>query len=52
MARREEVLEVYQRPSDPRFPQVCLDEVSTQLLAHTRQPLPPGVGRAAREDYE
>lgn len=48
----EDVLEVYQRPYDPRFPQVCLDEVSTQLLAHTRQPLPPAPGRAAREDYE
>jgi transposase len=48
----EDVLEVYQRPYDPRFPQVCLDEISTQLLAHTRQPLPPVPGRAAREDYE
>lgn len=48
----EDVLEVYQRPYDPRFPQVCLDEVSTQLLAHTRPPLPPAPGRAAREDYE
>ena len=48
----EDVLEVYQRPYDPRFPQVCLDEVSTQLLADTRPPLPPAPGRAAREDYE
>ena len=28
----EDVLEVYTRPYDPRFPQVCLDEISKQLL--------------------
>lgn len=48
----EDVLEVYQRPYDPRFPQVCLDEVSTQLLADTRPPQPPAPGRVARQDYE
>lgn len=48
----EDVLEVYRRPYDPRFPQVCLDEVSTQLLADTRPPQPPAPGRVAREDYE
>lgn len=48
----EDVLEVYQRPYDPCFPQVCLDEISTQLLADTRPPQPPAPGRVAREDYE
>lgn len=48
----EDVLEVYQRPYDPRFPQVCLDELSTQLLADKRPPQPPAPGRVAREDYE
>ena len=48
----EDVLAVYQRPYDSRFPQVCLDEVSTQLLADTRRPQPPAPGRVAREDYE
>ncbi len=48
----EGMLAVYQRPYDPRFPQVCLDELSTQLLAHTRLPQPPAPGRPAREDYE
>jgi hypothetical protein len=48
----EDVLEVYTRPYDPRFPQVCLDEASTQLLAHSRPPLPAQPGQPARRDYE
>lgn len=32
--RMEDVLEVYTRPYDPVRPQVCMDEVSKQLLAH------------------
>lgn len=48
----EDVLEVYTRPYDPRFPQVCLDETSTQLLSHRRPPLPTQPGQPARQDYE
>jgi hypothetical protein len=35
-----DVLEVYTRPYDPRFPVVCLDEVSKQVLCELRPPLP------------
>ena len=48
----EDVLEVYQRPYDPRHPVVCLDELSMQLVADTRPPQPPAPGRAARQDHE
>jgi DDE superfamily endonuclease len=48
----EDVLEVYTRPYDPRFPQVCLDETSRQLLGEVNPPLPPAPGRPARQDYE
>jgi hypothetical protein len=48
----EDVLEVYTRPYDPRFPQVCLDETSTQLLTHSRSPLPLKSGQPERQDYE
>jgi hypothetical protein len=48
----EDVLEVYTRPYDERFPQVCLDEKSKQLLADVREPVPAGKGRPARQDYE
>lgn len=48
----EDVLEVYKRPHDPQRPVVCLDEVSKQLVGETRTPIPPGVGRPRRVDYE
>lgn len=48
----EDVLDVYTRPYDPRFPQVCLDETSRQLLGDLIAPLAPAPGRPAREDYE
>jgi transposase len=50
--RMEDVLEVYTRPYDPKRPQVCLDEVSKQLLADARPARQPGRGRAKRLDYE
>lgn len=50
--RMEDVLEVYTRPYDERFPQVCLDEKSKQLLADVREPVPARKGRPARQDYE
>jgi hypothetical protein len=52
VCQMEDVLDVYQRPYDPRFPQVCMDETSKQLLADTRPPAPPSPGQPAHEDYE
>jgi DDE superfamily endonuclease len=48
----EEVLDVYERPYDPRFPQLCLDETSKQLVGEVTAPLPVAPGQPAREDYE
>jgi transposase len=48
----EDVLEVYHRPYDPRFPQVCLDETSKPLLDHVRVPLRPKPGVPLRVDDE
>jgi hypothetical protein len=48
----EDVLEVYHRPEDPQRPVVCLDEISKQLLADSREPLPLAPGQPRREDYE
>ena len=48
----EDVLTVYHRPYDPRFPQVCMDETSKQLVGETRTPLPAAPGQPARIDYE
>jgi DDE superfamily endonuclease/Homeodomain-like domain len=48
----EDVLSVYTRPYDPKRPQVCMDEINTQLLSDTRDPLPMEPGKPLREDYE
>jgi hypothetical protein len=48
----EDVLEVYQRPHDPDYPLVCLDETSKQLITETRVPIPAKPEHPARHDYE
>src|SRR3712207_2724083 len=48
----EDILDVYTRPSDPRYPQVCMDEVRKQLLRDTRAPLPATPGNVQRVEYE
>ncbi len=48
----EDVLELYAEPYDPARPVVCFDEVPTQLIAETRQPLPAQPGQPERYDYE
>lgn len=50
--RMEGVLEVYQRPYDPRFPVVCMDETSKQLVSEVRSPIPRRAGHPERHDYE
>ena len=45
VANMEDVLEVYQRPHDPKRPVVCLDETSKQLIAETRAPIPATPGQ-------
>jgi len=50
VACMEDVLEVYHRPYDPRYPQVCMDETFKQLIGEVREPLPPMPGRVERYD--
>lgn len=52
MACMEDVLEVYQRPYNPAFPVVCMDEKPYQLLGDTRQPQPMKPGAVKHEDSE
>lgn len=47
----EDVLEVYTRLYDPRFPQVGMDEGAKQLLLDKRESLPVQPGRPERVDY-
>jgi DDE superfamily endonuclease len=48
----EDVLSVYTRPFDARFPVVCFDELPKTLHAHARDPLPASRAHPVREDYE
>jgi DDE superfamily endonuclease len=48
----EDVLMVYQRPHDPVYPVICMDETSKQLVGETRVSLPVAPGQPQREDYE
>ena len=50
--RMEDVLDLYAEPYDPKRPVVCFDELSKQLVAETRTPLPMLPGRPERFDYE
>jgi len=48
----EDTLSVYMRPYDEKRPQVCMDEISKQLVSEKRQPLPIQPGETACYDYE
>lgn len=48
----EDVLDLYAEAYDAARPVVCFDEVSKQLVADTRSPLPVQPGSVARIDYE
>lgn len=48
----ENVLAVYKRPYDPRYPTVCFDEKSKQLVGETVIPIPAKAGQPERHDYE
>ena len=59
VAKMEDVLSVYERPYDPDYPVVCIDEKNKELRGDTegRKPLPPRpsldkeAAHDAREDY-
>jgi hypothetical protein len=48
----EDVLDVYERPVDPKRPTVCVDELHKQLIGEKRVPIAPEAGRLERYDYE
>ena len=50
VAAMEDILELYKRPYDEKFPLVCMDEQPVQLLKETRVPLPARPGRPRRYD--
>jgi len=52
VACMEDVLEVYERPYDPKCPVVNMDEQPVQLTKEVRRPLETQPGRPRRYDHE
>jgi transposase len=51
--KMEDVLDVYERPYNERYPVVCLDEKPVPLIADARERLlPDGPGEVVKKDYE
>jgi len=48
----EDVLAVYRLAHDPRFPVVCMDESSKQLVGEVRAPIPAAPGHGQILDHE
>ena len=48
----EDVLDVYARPYDPKFPVVCMDESSMQLIGEVHEPIPAVPGQPVLMDDE
>ncbi len=52
VANMEDILDLYQRPYDPRFPLWCMDEKPYQILGEAREPLPMRKGNIAKYDSD
>jgi hypothetical protein len=52
VAAMEDVLDVYSRPYDPKFPVVCMDESSMQLIGEVHEPIPAAPGHPVLMDDE
>jgi len=48
----EQVLEVYCRPYDARYPVICMDEQPKQLIEEVRMPVAARPNEPAKEDFE
>lgn len=46
------LLNLYEEQYDPKFPVVCIDEKSKQLIEDIRKPIPMKPGSLSRVDYE
>lgn len=52
VAQMEDILDVYHRPHDPKYPVVCMDEQPVQMVKETRQSIPCEPGKPKRYDYQ
>jgi hypothetical protein len=47
----EDVLDLYTQPWDPKYPVICMDEMSKQLVSEVRPALPLQSGQPVKYDY-
>ena len=52
VAAMEDILDVYERPSDPKRPVVCMDEQPRQLIGEERVPIASKPGQVMRYDSQ
>ncbi len=45
-------LDLYEKPYDPRYPVIGLDEKPKQLIEDSKKPIPMKPGHAEKFDYE
>ncbi len=50
--RMEDILDVYERPYNPKYPVVCIDEKPVALIADKNERLPENPGSVRKIDYE
>jgi len=50
--RMENILEIYEKPYNPKEPVICVDEKSKQLIGNKRKPKQTKQGKFRRTDYE
>jgi hypothetical protein len=50
VGQMEETLDIYKKPYDPHYPQVCRDEMSTQRIGEARVPLAAKPGKTLKYD--
>lgn len=48
----EDILAVYERPYDSRYPVVCMDESNKQLIGEVHAPIPAAPGHPVLVDHE
>ena len=48
----EDILDVYERPYDPKYPVVCVDELPYEMHGEAREPFPARAGSDEKKDFE
>jgi hypothetical protein len=50
--RMYDILDLYEKPYNKKYPVIGLDEKPKQLIEDSRQPIPMKKGKSQKQDYE